>query len=59
MDLEKTNSLFNLINQQPDIEKIYLNTKDSHDAKRYQFLISRRESIGLKHFNDTKVFIDY
>ena len=59
MDLEKTNSLFNLINQQPDIEKIYLNTKDPHDAKRYQFLINRRESIGLKHFNDTKVFIDY
>ena len=59
LDLEKTNSLFNLINQQPDIDKIYLYTKDPYEAKRYQVLINRRESVGLKHFNDTKVFIDY
>ena len=32
----KTNSLFNLINQQPDIDKIYLYAKDLHKAK-YQF----------------------
>ena len=35
---EKTNSLFNLINQQPDIDKIYLYAKDPYEAK-YQFLI--------------------
>ena len=32
----KTNSLFNLINQQPDIDKIYLYAKDLRKAK-YQF----------------------
>ena len=29
----KTNSLFNLINQQPDIDKIYLYAKDLNEAK--------------------------
>ena len=48
----KTNSLFNLINQKPDINKIYLYVKDPHKAK-YQFLIKKRESTGLKHFNDS------
>ena len=33
-------------------------TKDPYEAK-YQFLINKRESIGLKHFNDPKAFIDY
>ena len=33
----KTNSLFNLINQPPDIDKMYLYAKDSYKAK-YQFL---------------------
>ena len=37
----KTNSLlFNLINQQPDIDKIYLCAKDPDEAK-YQFLIKK------------------
>ena len=54
----KTNSLFNLINQQPDIDKIYLYAKDPYEAK-YQFLINKRESTGLKHFNDSKAFIEY
>ena len=52
----KTNSLCNLITQQPDIDKIYLYTKDPHEAK-YQFLITKRESTGLKHFNDSKAFV--
>ena len=34
----KTNSLFNPINQQPDIDKMYLFAKDPYEAK-YQFLI--------------------
>ena len=37
----KTNSLFNLINQQLDIDKIYLYAKDPYEAK-YQFLIKKR-----------------
>ena len=37
----KTNLLFNLINQQPDIDKIYLHAKNSYEVK-YQFLINKR-----------------
>ena len=48
----------NLINNQPDIEKIYLYAKDTYKAK-YQFLINKRESTGLKNFNDPKAFIEY
>ena len=54
----KTNALLNLINNQPNIDKIYLYAKDSYEDK-YQFLINKRESIGLKHFNDPKAFIEY
>ena len=54
----KTNALLNLINNQPDIDKIYLYAKDPYETK-YQFLINKRESTGLKHFNDPKAFIEY
>ena len=54
----KTNILLNLTNSQPDIDKIYLYAKDPYEAK-YQFLINKRESTGLKHFNDPKAFIEY
>ena len=33
-------------------------TKDPYEAK-YQFLIKKIESIGLKHFNGPKAFIEY
>ena len=54
----KTNTLLNLINNQPDIDKIDLYAKDPYEDK-YQFLIKKRENIGLKHFNDPKAFIEY
>ena len=54
----KTNSLVNLINNQPDIDKIHLHAKDPHQAK-CQFLINKREGIGLKHFNDSQAFLEY
>ena len=54
----KTNALLNLINNQSDIDKICLHVKDPYEAK-YQFLITKRESTGLNHFNDPKVFIEY
>ena len=54
----KTNSLFNLMNKQPDIDKIQLCNKDPYKAK-YQFLINKQESTGLKYFNDSKAFIEY
>ena len=46
------------MNQQPDIDNIYLYAKDPYEAK-CQFLINKRESIGVKHFNDSKAFIEY
>ena len=38
--------------------KKHLYAKDPHEDK-YQFLIKKRQSIGLKHFNDPKAFIEY
>ena len=54
----KTNALLNLINNQPDIDKIYLDAKDPYEAK-YQYLINKREKVGLDHFDDHKAFIEY
>ena len=48
----KTNALLNLINNQPDIDKIYLYSKDPREAK-YQYLINKREKVGLDHFKDS------
>ena len=50
--------MLNLINKQPDIDKIYLYAKDPYEAK-CQYLINKRESTELKHFNDPKAFIEY
>ena len=44
----KTNALLNLINNQPDIDKIFLYAKDPYEAK-YQHLINKREKVGLDH----------
>ena len=54
----KANALLNLINNKLDIHKIYLYAKDPYEPK-YQFLINKRESTGLNHFNDPKAFIEY
>ena len=54
----KTNALLNLIENQPDIDKIYLYAKDPYDAK-YQYLIKIREKVGLKRFNYPDTFIEY
>ena len=54
----KINALLNLINNKPDIDKIYLYAKDPYEDK-YRFLINKRESIGLKHFSDPKAFKMY
>ena len=54
----KTNALLNLINNQPDIDKINLYAKDPYEAK-YQYLNNKREKVGLNHFNDPKAFMEY
>ena len=38
----KTNALLNLINKQPDIDKMYLYAKNPYEAK-YQILINKRK----------------
>ena len=45
-------------NNQQDIDKIYLYAKDPYEDK-YQYLINKRETVGLKHFNDPKAFVEY
>ena len=54
----KTNLLLNLIENQPDIDNIYLYAKDPYKSK-YQYLINKREGVGTNHFKDPKAFIDY
>ena len=51
----KTNSIFNQINQQPDIYTIYSYTKDPYEAKIF---INKRESTGLKYFNYSKASVE-
>ena len=54
----KTNLLLNLIENQPDIDKIYLYAKGPYEAK-YQYLINKREGVGIDQFNDPKAFAEY
>ena len=43
---------------QPDIDKIYLYAKDPYEAK-YQYLVNKRKSVSINHFNDPKAFLEY
>ena len=54
----KTNTLLNLINNQPHIDKIYLHAKDPYEGK-YQYLINKHEKVGLNHYDDPKAFMEY
>ena len=54
----KTNLLLNLIENWPKIDKIYLYAKDPYESK-YQYLINKKEGVGINHFKDPKAFIDY
>ena len=54
----KTNSLFNLINNQSDIDKIYLTCKYPYEAKS-QYIINKRGKVGLNNYDDPKAFIEY
>ena len=42
--------MFNLINHELDTDEIYSYAKDPYEAK-YQLLIKKRESTGLKYLN--------
>ena len=53
-----TNSAFNLISHQLDIDKIYIYAKHLYESK-YKFLINKKESAESKHLSDSKMFIEY
>ena len=37
---------------------MYLYAKDPYEAK-YQYLINKREKVGVSHYEDPKAFIEY
>ena len=53
----KTNTLLNLINEQNDIDKIYLYARDLNKPK-YKILIKKRKDAEIKHLNDPNAFIE-
>ena len=53
----KTNALINLINEQNDIDKIFLYARDLNEPK-YKILIKKRKDAGIKHLNDPNAFIE-
>ena len=54
---EKTNTLLNLINEQNDIDKIYLYARDLNKPK-YKILIKKCKDAGVKHLIDLNAFIE-
>ena len=57
----KANALLNLIKEQDSdslIDEIFWYAKDLNELK-YQFLIKKREDVGIKDLNDSKAFIEY
>ena len=48
----------NLIENQPNIDKTYLYAKYPYESN-YQYLVNKREGVGINHFNVPKAFIDY
>ena len=53
----KRNALINLINEQNDIDKIYLYARDLSEPK-YEYFIKKREDAGIKHLNNPNAFIE-
>ena len=53
----KTNALLNLINEQDDIDKIYLEAKDLNEPK-YGYLIKNHKNTGIKHLNYPNAFTE-
>ena len=54
----KTNTLLHLIDKFHPIDKIYLYAKDT-DEEKYQYLINKREQVGIKNLNDPHAFMEY
>ena len=55
--IRKINEILDLINQQSDVDIIFLYTKDLNESK-YHYL-KKCEDVGVKQFKDPKVFREY
>ena len=53
----KTNALINLMNEQNDIDKIYLYARDLSEPK-YEYVIKKCNNAGIKHANNPDAFIE-
>ena len=53
----KTHALLHLIKEQDDSDKIYFYARDLSECK-YEFLITKCEDAGTKHFSDPNSFIE-
>ena len=53
----KTNALIIFINEQNDINKIYLYARNLSEHK-YEYLIQNREDAGIKHLKNPNAFIE-
>ena len=56
MVLDQEKQILNLINEQNDIDKIYLYARDLNEPK-YKILIKKCEDARIKHLNDPNAFI--
>ena len=54
---EKTSILLNLINEQNDVDNIYLYARDLSEPK-HKILIKKPKDTGIKHLNDPNAFIE-
>ena len=52
-----TKALINLMNEQNNIDKICLHARDLSEPK-YEYLIEKREDIGIKNVNNPNSFIE-
>ena len=55
--IKKTDALLHLIKDQDDIDKVYLYAKELNEPK-FEFLIKKREDVGIKYCNDPYSFIE-
>ena len=53
----KTNTLLNLINEQNNVDKVYLYARDLNEPK-YKILIKKCKDVGINHLNDPNAFIE-
>ena len=52
----KTNALLNLTKERDNIDKTYLHAKDL-SGRKYEFLIKKREDVGIEYCNDQNTSI--